>query len=316
MKIILFSDTHFNNNNEEHNKKLVDFFTFMADYAIENKINKFIFGGDAFDTKKLLNISSYNTCYSCFEMLYKLDFDVYTIFGNHDNIIVNSTSQHALKSFNKIMNLASKPKTITIDNKTFLLLPFSYNIDNYYDNQDYVICHEDILNAFYGSRKCEKGLNTKKYKNSYFLAGHFHRKQEIDNCLILGSPIYSNFGDNPETDKGFHILDTATKNIEFIKFNSPKYITYKAKNEKEYKELKSKIENDNFNHYRIEVNFSAKLETIDNIDIKYNVEKQDDIKLNLSSDVNDNINSYLSQTETALDKTKLQTIIKSYLKEI
>lgn len=315
MKIILFTDSHFTNNNTDHNNKLKEFFNYMVDYAINNNINTAIFAGDAFENKKMINIGAFDDCYSAFLKL-SLQVDTHAIGGNHDNITINS-NQYSLKPFKAIMSVYLKPKTITLDDKTFLFLPFGFNLEDYYKNQDYVICHTEIKNAKYGNKICENGINISKYPNTFFINGHLHLRQEMDNCLIVGSPIYKDFGDNINVEKGFYVLDTNTNKYEFISYKSPKYITIKANNDKEYLSAKALIEEDTYNHYRLELTYNKMVDITNNVDIKYNIKTDDNnFDLKLTTDINSTINDYIHKSNTELNKDKLKSIVNKYMKEI
>ncbi|HNQ19612.1 MAG TPA: metallophosphoesterase family protein [Bacteroidales bacterium] len=315
MKIILFTDTHYTNNNSEHNYKLKEFFKYMKDYAMNNNITKAIFCGDAYENKKMINIGSFDDCYSAFADLSTV-VDIYAIGGNHDKIIIND-NQYALKPFKMLMDVYLKPKSVLIDDKLFLFLPNGFNLDEYYDDQDYIICHTEILNAKYGSNRiCETGINPKNY-NTFFINGHLHQRQELKNCLIVGSPIYKQFGENIDIDKGFYILDTDTGKYEFKKYESPKYITLICNNDKEYLKAKHTIENDNYNHYRLELKFKKIVDINNDCDIKYDIKNEEqNFDLKLSTDFESVINNYIYKSETDLDKIKLSKMVKGYLKEV
>jgi len=315
MKIILFTDTHFSNNHQEHNNRLKDFFKYLADYVKENNISHSIFCGDAFENKKMINISAFDDCYSSFLKL-SLTTDTHAIAGNHDMITVNS-NQYSLKPFKAIMSVYLKPKSILIDDKSFLFLPFGFAIEDYYDEHDYIVCHQEIINAKYGGNKvCDKGINPKNYK-AFIINGHLHQRQELDNCLIVGSPIYKQFGENNNIEKGFYVLETDTGKYEFIKYESPKYITIKVNNDKEYLKAKAIIEADNYNKYRLELSYNKMIDISNDVDIKYDIKNEDNtFELKLTTDINTTISDYIDKSQTDLNKDKLKLITIKYLKEL
>ena len=63
----------------------------------------------------------------------------------------------------------------------------------------------------------ENGLTKEDFKNfDVVYSGHFHYKSSLDGICYLGSPYELSWADF-EVDKGFHIFDTETRELEFIK---------------------------------------------------------------------------------------------------
>ena len=64
--------------------------------------------------------------------------------------------------------------------------------------------------------KFDGGMNPKIFdRYEKVLSGHFHCRQEKDNIYYLGTQYQITFADLEER-KGFHVLDTETRDIEFV----------------------------------------------------------------------------------------------------
>jgi hypothetical protein len=64
---------------------------------------------------------------------------------------------------------------------------------------------------------CDHGLDKKKLsKYDVVLSGHFHHKSTDGNITYVGTPYEMTWSDYNDP-KGFHIFDTETRNMEFVR---------------------------------------------------------------------------------------------------
>ena len=152
----------------------------------------------------------------------------------------------------------------------------------------------------------EEGLDSKPLSESFDFVfnGHIHKYQQFqDNVFNIGSPLHQDWGDKWQ-DKGFLVLDTETKNIEFIKTKYPEF----REIEEPYMD---KYYGDDYNYYKI--NFDKTLKESDiksikekfrfcvlNYQIKSSTKKRANIELDMSWDKI--IKNYVKNSSTKLDK--------------
>ena len=122
------------------------------------------------------------------------------------------------------MKIYETPTVINMGGLDIALLPW-VNKENYDESVEFIktaaapilIGHLE-LNGYQVLRgvKHNGGMNPdilERYEK--VLSGHFHCRQEKDNVYYMGTQYQITFADLEET-KGFHVLDTETRDIEFI----------------------------------------------------------------------------------------------------
>ena len=233
MKLALIADSHFGARND--NQLFLDnFMLFFEDIFFPTlkkyDINTVIHAGDLLDRRKFINFNTLSQVRSRFmEPLKQMGVTTHCILGNHDTYYKNTNDLNSTRELfaDRYDNfkLYEEPVTINFDGMDIALLPWINN-ENYNDSIDFINSTEaqwlighleldgyEVLRGI----KYDGGMNPKIFKRfEQVLSGHFHCKQERGNIIYLGAPYQITFSDVNEP-KGFWILDTDTRELEFIK---------------------------------------------------------------------------------------------------
>lgn len=232
MKICLLGDTHFGVRNDSkifHNyyEKFYDGVLFP--YLLANNIDTVIQLGDLFDRRKFINfVSLTESRRYFFDKLKFHKIHLHALIGNHDifykhTLEVNSPKL-LLKDYDNI-TLWSEHGKLEIDGMMIDMIPWMCNanensIMEFMQNSTSSIClgHFELLGF-----QLSKGVHSHEGIESNLLAnydhvysGHFHTKSTDKNVTYVGVP-YQMFWSDYDDTKGFHVLDTKTHEVEFIK---------------------------------------------------------------------------------------------------
>jgi DNA repair exonuclease SbcCD nuclease subunit len=232
-KIAIIGDTHFGARN--NNQKLVSFFDkFYLDiffpYLVENNIKLIIQTGDLWDSRKSIMVQSiYDARKYFFDRLVAHDIKMISILGNHDivyrNTVEVNSSSVLLEGYKDHVDIVDKPKLIIDKNVKMLLLPWICE-DNEKEiqesiedsNANYCMGHFELIgfDMFKGqpSHEGQEVKHLDRFKQVF--SGHYHHKSVKDNIMYVGTPYEMTWMDFDD-QKGFHILDTETEELEFIK---------------------------------------------------------------------------------------------------
>jgi 3',5'-cyclic AMP phosphodiesterase CpdA len=229
-KIAIINDTHFGVRNDSSfflEKCLSYFENVVFPYIKENNITNMIHLGDFFDRRKYINFNTLSEVRRRFLEKIPKDVHFHIILGNHDTFYKNTNEVNSLKElFRGYSNITlyDTPSTIDINNLKISLIPW-INDTNKIEYYDYIqTCNSPILMGHFeiigfeviDGVKHHSGITESAFnKFEMVLSGHFHIKQSKRNIHYLGTQYQMNFGD-ANTLKGFHILDTNTRELEFI----------------------------------------------------------------------------------------------------
>lgn len=238
MKIAILGDAHFGARGD--NQAFHDYFYKFYDdiffpYLKKNNINTVIQTGDLMDRRKFVNYVTLSNMKDKFINRFKdNNLSLYIILGNHDIYYRNSSEVNSLtelfghfKDSGKYnINVIDKPTTIEFDKDFYIDLVPWINKDNFIESIKFIhrssspICigHFELkgFTMHKGMKDNDSGMGTKiftHYDNVF--SGHFHTRSNNKNIKYVGSPYeltWSDYNDN----KGFHIFDTKTGNIDFI----------------------------------------------------------------------------------------------------
>ena len=153
------------------------------------------------------------------------------IIGNHDTFFKNTNDVNSpellLKEYPNIGTYSS-PKIVQYDGLNILIQPWIC-ADNYDESAKLInskvakVCFGHLeLSGFVmfkgQSTQIEHGgMDPATFKDyDLVCSGHFHHKHGRGNVQYLGNP-YQLFWNDFEDDRGFHIFDTKTLSLEFIK---------------------------------------------------------------------------------------------------
>ena len=234
MKIALINDTHFGARNDspiflEH---FLNYFeTQFFPYLKQHNINTVFHLGDLLDRRKYVNFHTLSAIQQRFiKHIEDLNLDFYCVIGNHDTYFRNTNDINSVTElFGSKMHIVSSPCEIEMDDGIkFLALPW-INKTNYDESinaiknssAEYAIGHLEIA-GFQVLRgvKHEEGLDVGVFnKFETVFSGHFHCKQADKNIEYLGTQYQITFNDLNER-KGFHVFDTDTRELEYIRNES------------------------------------------------------------------------------------------------
>lgn len=345
MKIALITDTHWGVKNDspimlDYMKEFIDE-TFLP-YIDKNNINTIIHLGDLVDRRKYININTARRLREDFlEPLAKRStIDVHIIAGNHDTYYKNTNNINSLKelvsnqypNFKVYDNLAVP---IEFNETPILLTPWICDENR---EQTMRIVNETKASILFGHLELSgfemyKGAGASHGDDpssfnrfDVVCSGHYHHRSSSGNIHYLGSPCEFTWADYDDP-KGFHIFDTTTRELEFIR--NPKTTFAKLVyddlnkdtdylmnfNPEEYgnKFIKIIIKN-KINPYW----FDSFIERLDSVGVHDMQVVEDHLNLNLEEDA-DIINEaedtmtilrkYLNSMSANTDKKRVETIV-------
>ena len=229
MKICILNDSHFGARGDS--QLFFDYFMKFFDdvffpYLKENDIKTVIHAGDLMDRRKYVNFNILNQIRTRFmNRLQEEGIELHCILGNHDVYYRNTNVINSIRElFGDDLILYEEPAVINFDGLDIALLPWVCK-ENYDQSIDFIktvsapilIGHLELqgYDVMRGV-KHENGMNPVLFNRfEKVLSGHFHCRQEKDNIYYMGTQYQITFADLHE-EKGFHILDTDTREIEFV----------------------------------------------------------------------------------------------------
>jgi DNA repair exonuclease SbcCD nuclease subunit len=346
-KIAILGDTHFGARGDspqfhKYFKKFYD--TVFFPYLRENGIEFVIQLGDVFDRRKYVNFHTLHESKEYFFDKINNEFKSWMLVGNHDTYYKNTIDVNSpsllLNSFKNI-HCVKGPYETSFSGVSILMLPWICQ-ENYVDVMNAInltrsqICigHFEI-NGFemYKGSVCDDGLKKDIFsKFDLVISGHFHTRSKHDNIVYAGTPYemtWSDFND----PKGFHILDTNTRELTFVE--NP----HKIFNRIFYDDLNKDMHDivvDDFTRYTDTIvkvivknktnpymfdMFIEKLQKSEPFDMQV---VEDHLNLNLEDDssivsqAEDTLtilSNYVDQLELNVDKTKLERLMRNLYSE-
>ena len=254
MKVAIISDTHFGAKNDcpyllDHS--LSYFENIFFPYLKDNNIKTIIHMGDLMDSRKYVNFNTLSQVRKRFMQHIKAnEIDFHCIIGNHDTYFRNTNDVNSVQElFEYNLNLYSVAKEVTIGGLPMLFIPWinKSNADDAYkaiiqSKCEFALGHLEI-SGFEVIRgvKHEEGLDISLFdKFEKVFSGHFHCKQSHKNIEYFGTQYQITFNDLNER-KGFHVFDTETREIEYIKNTSKLFYQIKY-DDKNYEMMETEFE--------------------------------------------------------------------------
>lgn len=235
MRIAILGDTHFGARND--NQAFHDYFEkFYRDvffpYLKENKIKKIIQLGDLFDRRKYVNFYTLKRSKEYFfDKLVEHDMFMYMFVGNHDTYFkntneVNSPELLLREEYQRYMEIYSEPADVVLpDGTAVAMLPWVCS-GNYEQSMKFInntkaeilFGHLELAGfEMHRGAVNDHGMDVKPFdKFDMVMSGHFHHKSSRGNIHYLGTPYEMTWSDYDDP-KGFHIFDTETRELEFIR---------------------------------------------------------------------------------------------------
>lgn len=232
MKLCILGDTHFGARGDslDFHKYFQKFYDdVFFPYLKKNNITTIIQMGDLFDRRKYINFNSlYLSRKYFFDTCASNGITLHTLIGNHDVAFKNTLDVNSptlvINDYTNI-KVYQNFETITIDGLDIDIVPWicdenESEIFNKIKSSKSDIClgHFEIA-GFEMDRGnvCDTGID-KKMLSRYdvVLSGHFHHKSSDGNITYVGTPYEMTWADYSDP-KGFHIFDTKTREMEFVK---------------------------------------------------------------------------------------------------
>jgi DNA repair exonuclease SbcCD nuclease subunit len=229
-KICILGDTHFgargdNPHFHRYFKQFYDnvFFPYLEKEGIEYVIQL----GDLFDRRKYINFHTLHQAKEYFFTPLNSKYKSWCLVGNHDTYYKNTIEVNSpgllLKDYNNINKIVG-PYETSFDGVSILMVPWICQ-DNYVEVMNAIavsksqICigHFEI-NGFemHKGTVCTDGIGTEIFdKFDLVISGHFHTKSKHGSINYTGTPYEMTWSDYNDP-KGFHVLDTRTRELEFI----------------------------------------------------------------------------------------------------
>jgi len=251
MKIALVTDTHFGARSDSQQfdtyfKKFYDEIFFPE--LDKREITQIIHLGDCFDRRKYINFNSLSNCKKYFfEQVESRGIDMDMIVGNHDTFYKNTNdvnSPSLLLGEYPSIRTYDKAQVVNYDGLKILLMPWICT-DNYEHTTKMIegkvatVCFGHLELAGFIMYKGQDahlghdGFDPALFKDFKLVcSGHFHHRHGRGNVQYLGNP-YQLFWNDFEDDRGFHIFDTKTLDLEFIKNPNTIFEKYYYDDEKE-----------------------------------------------------------------------------------
>lgn len=236
MKIALITDTHwgFKNDSQEILEYFEKFYRDQFWPVIRDRnIKQIIHLGDIVDRRKYINYVTLNAFKTDFiSMLFSTGANLLVLVGNHDVPYRNTNSINAMNqlfSNDAMITVISEPTVVEFDFCKIQLMPW-INSGNYEkcisilnkSKADILFGHLEIKGfEMHRGMPSQDGFSRNIFdKFDLVCSGHFHRKSTNNNINYLGAPYELTWADYDDA-RGFHIFDTQTRELEFIRNNVP-----------------------------------------------------------------------------------------------
>lgn len=341
MKIAIITDTHIGVRNDSpmYFENAVSFFqNVFFPYCEKNHITKILHLGDFFDRRKYINMNIlYETRRKILEPMKNLNMHMDLILGNHDCYFKNTNTVNSPKEvftcFDNI-NVIEKPVIIDYDGYCIGMMPWITK-ENVEESKKFIkdaACRTLAGHFEIDGREVMRGIRHeggmpsslfKKYDT--VMSGHFHIRSYEDNISYFGTP-YQLYMSDLNEQKGFHVLDTSTSEIEFVENPKQLFRQYiyddSGKNKEEI--LSADYSDANNCFVRVYVKqkkhpsvFEQMMEKLYNngaygitVTEEMSEEDENETSMDLSQDTFTLISNEIDQIELVQDKSKLKSIIK------
>lgn len=342
MKIGIITDTHFcyRRSNKDFHDYFEKFYSNIFHPTLEARgINCVVHMGDAFDNRKGVDYWGLEWAQRVFyDRLSEKNIKLYQICGNHDSEKKSTNKFNSidtlLREYKNVIRV-TEPKEYIIDELNCLFIPWICK-----DNQEktFEMIQNSTAKVIFGHLELTgftlfpgliqtHGMDSEKFqKFDRVFSGHYHTRSDDGRIFYLGNP-YQLFWSDVDDSRGFHIFDTETYEIEFIKnpYNMFEKIHYSDTDYKtfDYSSIENKIikiviqTKTNQSEYDRFINEILKYDIID-LKIVENNDLNDDLVELTSLDCEDTLttlNKYVEQSDFKLKKDLILKILYDTYKE-
>jgi len=234
MKIALITDTHWGIRNDniafmDNSKRFLDEVFFP--YLDANNIRTVVHLGDLVDRRKYLNHYTMHRLMNDFLIpLDNRNINVHFIAGNHDTYFKNTNEINAIENIlgdrfeDNFTSYQRFPREIEFDNTIILMLPWicdenrNVSLHKIKTTPAQIVMGHLELAGFEMHRGSIVSHGDDRSIFDRFdmvLSGHYHHRSSDGSIHYLGSHAEFTWSDYDDR-KGFHILDTKTRDLTFI----------------------------------------------------------------------------------------------------
>ena len=337
MKIALITDQHLDG--RKGNLAFWDYFQKFYDNVFfptleKEGIRTIIDLGDTFDNRKSMDYNTFNRIDENYFQRLK-DYEVHMILGNHCTYYKNTNKINSPELLlDKYLNIRiySEPKEILLGGKVFLMMPWINKENNeeclrlIANSEADIMCGHLECDGFEVTpgMKFEGGFKLSQFKNfKRVWSGHFHHKSKHGNVQYLGNP-YQMFWNDYKDTRGFHIYDTETDKLKFIKnpyeifdkiFYDDASMDYNKQDVSSYKDKFIKLIVEEKRDYQMFETLVDRLYNVGAHDVKIvetlvDADNVEDADLE-TKDTMTLLNEYIDEVEIAVDKTELKSLMRT-----
>lgn len=231
--IAIFSDIHFGKSKDSLIKlrTSANYMEWFMEQCEKQDVKLVIFGGDWFDNRISINVSTLNVAYEYLKKLAE-KYPLIIIVGNHDTTLKRTNKINSLAPFNQIANIKVVDELTVLNNK-ILLAPWNVDIKNIKEQFEFVVGHFEFNGAMTPGLctiNSPYNISDLAVLSPLIFSGHYHIHKIYpygDSTLItVGNTFEQDWGDY-ENEKGFYIYNTTTHIYNFVKNTiSPIHIKY------------------------------------------------------------------------------------------
>ena len=290
--------------------------------------------GDTFDNRKSMDFNTFNRVNENYFKRLK-DYKVHMILGNHCTYYKNTNrinSPELLLEQYKNINIYASPEEITLGSKKFLMMPW-INQENkaeclklISDSEADIMCGHLECDGFEVTpgMKFDGGFKVSDFKNfKRVWSGHFHHKSKHGNVQYLGNP-YQMFWNDYKDTRGFHIYDTESDKLKFIKnpyeifekiFYDDASVDYNKQDVSDYKDKFIKLIVEEKRDYQMFETLVDRLYNVGAHDVKIvetlvDADTVDDVELN-TKDTLTLLSEYIDEIDLQVSKSDLKKLMQS-----
>jgi Calcineurin-like phosphoesterase len=239
VKIAILGDTHHGMRGDSiafHNHYREFYLNTFFPYLVQNGITTVFQLGDLFDRRKYISFQSLALCRRYFfDQFVKHGIQLHTLIGNHDITFKNTLEINSpdllLRDYKDHVTIYEEPSTWNgVDIIPWICKDNEQEISQFIKESTNPMCFGHFeLQGFEMDRGniCHEGMDPSILgKYDLVLSGHFHHKSNNGSIVYVGTPGEMTWSDYND-ERGFHILDTETRDLTFIP--NPNKMFYKIK---------------------------------------------------------------------------------------
>ena len=208
----------------------------ITNYAVKRELDAIVIAGDLFESRKSIDVAVLDSVY---KVLSNTDIPLYIVKGNHD-ISYRGGNRYSISIFNKIANVITTAKVLTIANTNVGFLPWTEDTNVIHkalklfqtNKVKYVIGHLALSGGYVGSHEylVEGKVEPVLFRKFEWVAlGHYHKHQKIrNNIYYVGSPIQHTWGETGD-EKGFMVFSSSSKPRFIMLPDFPRFVRVRNK---------------------------------------------------------------------------------------